>query len=45
MLGHDQVCDVLRDGRAEKDDALVQEPGVDVEGTLPAGGLLDDHWN
>jgi hypothetical protein len=44
-LRHDQVRDVLGDGRTEKHDALVQEAGVDVEGALPAGGLLDDHWN
>ena len=42
-LGDDQVGDVLRDGRAEEDDALVEQPGVDVERALPAGGLLDDH--
>ena len=45
QLRHDQVRDVLGHGRAEEDDALVQQAGVDVERALPAGGLLDDHWN
>ena len=30
-------------GLAEEDDALVQQPRVDVEGPLAAGVLLDDH--
>src|SRR3954454_21146641 len=42
-LGHDQVGDLIVHGRAEEDDALVQEAAVDVERTLPTGGLLDNH--
>src|SRR3954447_17065336 len=44
-LGDDQVGDLVRDGRAEEDDSLVEEARVDVEGALPTGGLLDDHRN
>ena len=44
-LGDDQVRDVLGHGRAEEDDALVEEARVDVEGALAARGLLDDHWD
>ena len=43
-LGHDQVGDLVRDGRAEEDDSLVEEARVDVEGRS-TGGLLDDHRN
>ena len=42
-LGHDQVRDLVVHGRAEEDDPLVQQAGVDVERALPTGGLLDDH--
>ena len=42
-LGDDQVGDLVGDRRAEEDDPLVQQPGVDVERALSAGGLLDDH--
>src|SRR3954468_4373589 len=42
-LGDDQVRDLVGHGRAEEDDPLVEEARVDVEGALPAGGLLDDH--
>src|SRR3972149_3463604 len=41
-LGHHEVPDVVVDRRAEEHDALLQEPGVDVERTLAAAGLLDD---
>ena len=43
QLGHDQVGDLVVDRRAEEDDPLVEQAGVDVERALPAGGLLDDH--
>src|SRR5205085_4620510 len=43
QLRHDQVGDLVVHRRAEKDDALVEQPAVDVERALPAGGLLDDH--
>src|SRR3712207_7788163 len=41
--GDDQVGDLVVDGRTEEDDPLVEQAGVDVERTLPAGGLFDDH--
>ena len=43
QLGDDQVRDLIVDRRAEEDDPLVEQTGVDVEGTLAARGLLDDH--
>ena len=45
QLRDDQVRDVLGDRRAEEDDPLVEQAGVDVERALAAGGLLDDHWD
>src|SRR5439155_20917171 len=39
-LGHDQVGDRVVDGRAQEDDALLEQPGVDVEGPLTPVGLL-----
>src|SRR4051794_28167930 len=42
-LGDDQVRDLVVHGGPEKDDPLVQEAAVDVERTLPTGGLLDNH--
>src|SRR5262245_147816 len=42
QLGDHQVRDRVVDRRAEEDDALLEQPGVDVEGTLAAVGLLDD---
>jgi hypothetical protein len=44
-LRHDQVRDLGRDGRPQEDDAVVQEPRIDVELALAAPGLLDDHWD
>src|ERR1051325_4296178 len=43
QLGHDQIRDLVVHRRAEEDDPLIQEAGVDVERTLPAGGLFDNH--
>jgi hypothetical protein len=34
QLGHDDVGDLVVDGRAEEDDALLQQARVDVEGPL-----------
>ncbi len=45
QLGDDQVRDLVGDRRAEEDDPLVEQTGVDVEGALSARGLLDDHWD
>src|SRR3954469_8928717 len=41
-LRDDQVRDLIVDRRPEKDDALVEEPRVDVEEPLASRGLLDD---
>jgi hypothetical protein len=43
QLGDDQVGDLVVHRRAEEDDPLVQQTGVDVERALPTGGLFDDH--
>src|SRR3954451_18970261 len=42
-LRDDQVGDLVVDGRAEKDDPLVEQAGVDVERALASRGLLDHH--
>src|SRR5918911_3125942 len=39
----DDVGDLVVDGAAEEDDALVEQPRVDVERALAARVLLDDH--
>ncbi len=43
QLRDHEVRDRVVDGRAEEDDPLVEQPGVDVELALAAGGALDDH--
>src|SRR4051812_14747787 len=43
QLGDDQIRDLVVHGRAEEDDPLVEQAGVDVERALPTGGLFDDH--
>jgi hypothetical protein len=45
QLSHDQVRDLVVNGRAKEDDALIEQTAVDVERALSARGLLDDHWN
>jgi hypothetical protein len=40
-LGHDQVGDGVVDGGAEEDDAVLEQPGEDVEGALSPARLLD----
>src|SRR5919106_3092314 len=42
-LGDDEVRDLVVDRRAEEDDPLVQQAGVDVERALAARRLLDHH--
>ena len=42
-LRDDHVCELVVDLLADEDDALVQKPGVDVEGALAARRLLYDH--
>ena len=44
-LSHDEIGDLVVDGRAEEDDALVQQARVDVERPLAARRLLDHHRN
>jgi hypothetical protein len=44
-LGDDEVGDLLLDLAAQEDDAVIEEPGVDVKRALTAGGLLNDHGN
>ena len=43
QLGGDQVRDLVVDLLAEEHDALAQQARIDVERTLPAPVLLDDH--
>ena len=42
-LGDDEVRDVIVDGRADEDDAVLEQARIDVVATLPAAGLFDDH--
>src|SRR5690348_15303478 len=42
-LRHDQVRDLVVDRGPQEDDALVEQPAVDVECSLSARGLLDNH--
>jgi len=44
-LGHDEVGDLVVDGRAEEDDALVEQAREDVVLALAARGALDDGWD
>src|SRR5437773_10769858 len=44
-LGDDEVRDLVVDRGAQKDDPLVEQARVDVEGALAARGLLDHHGN
>ena len=41
-LRDDQVRQVVADGRAQDDDAVAEQPRVDVVGALTAAGLLND---
>ncbi len=43
QLRDDQIGDDVVDRVAKEDDPLVEEPAVDVELALAAGGALDDH--
>ena len=42
QLGDDQVGDLIVDGRAEEDDAVLEQARVDVVGALAPPGLFDD---
>ena len=43
QLSDDQVGDLVIDGRAQEDDPLIEQAGVDVERAFTTRGLLDDH--
>ena len=42
-LGHDDVGHLVVDGRAQEDDALLEQQRIDVVGPLAAAAGLDDH--
>ncbi len=44
QLRHDEVGDVVGDGRAEEDHAFVEQAREDVERALATTGLLDHEW-
>ena len=44
-LGDDGVGDAVVDFRAEEDDAVFQQPRIDVIRTFTLGGLFDDVWD
>src|SRR5208337_3625290 len=44
-LGGGEVGDVVVNGRADKDDVFLEQPGIDIVGALAAAGLLDHHGN
>ena len=44
-LGDDGVCDSVVDLSPQEDDAVLQQPRVDVVGAFALGGLLDDDRN
>ena len=41
-LGYDQVGGDVEDLTVDEDDAVLEQPRVDVVGTLPPAGLFDD---
>src|SRR4029077_13128606 len=43
QLRHDDIGDLVVDGGADEDDAVLEEAGGDVGGALTAVGGLDDH--
>src|SRR4029077_6198617 len=45
QLRHDQIGDVIGNRRAKENDPLAEQARVNVKRPLPAGGLLDDHWD
>ena len=45
QLRHDEVGDLVVDGRAQKDDIVAQQTGVDVVGALAPARLLNHHGN
>src|SRR3990172_3113138 len=44
-LGHDQIGDGVVNRRAEEDDAVLEQPAIDVEVALTPAGLLEDGWD
>jgi hypothetical protein len=45
QLGGHQVGHGVVDGGAQEHDPVLEQPGVDVEGSLAPAGLLDDDGN
>ncbi len=43
QLGAEQGADLIEHRAGQEDDALLEQPGIDVVGAFPAGGLLDHH--
>ena len=43
QLGGHEVGDVVVDGRANKQDMVLEQPRINVIGALAPGGLLDHH--
>ena len=44
-LRDDKIGDVIVNRSANENDAVFQQPGIDVERALSPAGLLDDGWN
>ena len=44
-LGNDQVGHMVIDGASQEDDAILEEPGVNVKGPLPTIRLFNNHWD
>ena len=44
-LSDDGVGNEIIDGSPDKDDAVLEEPRIDVEGAFPASVLLNDGWD
>ena len=43
-LRDDQICNLIVDGRAEKNNIVFEESRVDIESAFTTRRLLDDHW-
>jgi hypothetical protein len=44
-LGDDQVGQVILDATTDENDAVLEEPGINVVCPFPATALLNDYWN
>jgi hypothetical protein len=45
QLGDDQVRDIVINRRADEDDAILEEAGVDIVAAFSAACLFDDDWD